>query len=317
MAAPVTVLTGGEELLVQRATRSVITAGAELAAEVVVRETTASELTPDLWDELLAPSLFPTATVLVLTSLADAPDTLSAQLVGFARNPAPDALIVVQQQANAGKKILDALRKEPAVAQVACAPIKTRRDKLRFLRDEFRDHRRRASEQAVEYLLDAVGADLRALVAAVDQLVSDTTGTIELSTVQQYYTGRAEVSGFVVADRALEGRPGPALEQLRWAVASGTDPVLIVSALASGLRMLVAVASAPSGASGNAVAVSAGVPSWKVDQLRRQVRGWTPHAIAAAFAAVAQADAAIKGAGTDPVYALEHAVLQLTALRTQ
>lgn len=319
MAAAVTILTGGEDLLVERATRSVVDQAAALAqpqgAEVVVREYPVAALELQVWDEVLAPTLFPTLTVLVVTSLADAADGAGDQMLELAQHPVPQLFVVLHQKANAGKKLVDALAKAPHAATVACAPIKTRRDKLRFLKEEFRAHRRRATDEAVEYLLDAVGADLRELVSAVDQLVADTSGLVEQQTVAQYYTGRAEVTGFAVADRALEGHPGPALEQLRWALQCGTDPVLIVSALASGVRMLVAVASAPAGTSPAALASSAGVPSWKVDQLRRQARGWTPHTIAAALAQVADADAAIKGAGTDPAYALEHTILRLAALR--
>ena len=78
--------------------------------------------------------------------------------------------------------------------------------------------------------------------------------------------------------------------------------------------MLIAVASSPAG-SNPAAGSGVNIPSWKIDQLRRQVRGWTPHTIAAALAEVARADASIKGAGTDPAYALERAIVQLSALR--
>ncbi len=313
MTATLTILTGGEDLLVERATRAVITHAENLAerwgAEVVLHEHLGAELTLELWDHLLAPTLFPTVNVLVVTSLADAAEAAAEQLVTLGQTPADQMHVVLHQKANTGKKLVDTLSKLPHVATVECSSIKTRRDKLRFLHQEFRAHHRRATDEAVEYLLDAVGADLRALAGAVDQLVADTNGLIDMDTVQQYYTGRAEVTGFAVADRALEGRPGPALEQLRWALQCGTDPVLIVSALASAVRMLVAVASAPAGSS------PAGVPTWKVEQLRRLARGWTPATIAAALAQVAQADAAIKGAGTDPAYALERTLVQLAALR--
>lgn len=315
MTASITVVSGSEELLVQRATHAVITHARTLPGEVVVREQPASELSTSAWEEVVAPSLFPTTTVLVVTSLADAAEGLAEQLTTFAQHPHPDVLVVLHQRATTGKKIVDTLLKLPSVVQVACAPVKTRRDKLRFVAAEFRSGHRRATEQASEFLLDAVGGDLQSLVSAVDQLISDTTGLIELTTVQQYYTGRAQVSGFAVADQTLEGRPGPALEQLRWALSSGTDPVLICSALTSGLRMVVAVASAPASTSPAALAASAGIPTWKVDQVRRQVRGWTGPTIAAAFATVAHTDAAIKGAGTDPAYALEQAVLRLCTLR--
>ena len=63
----------------------------------------------------------------------------------------------------------------------------------------------------------------------------------------RYYRGRAEATGFTVADRAVEGHLAQSLEQLRWALATGVSPVLICSALAQGVRLLGRVGSAPRG----------------------------------------------------------------------
>lgn len=119
----------------------------------------------------------------------------------------------------------------------------------------------------------------------------------------------------MVADRALEGRTAEALEHLRWSLHAGNDPVPLVAALASGLRNLVAVGSAPRGLSAGDLARHAGMPPWKVDVVRRQLRGWTPDGIVRGITAVAEADAQIKGAGTDPVFALERAVVAISTAR--
>ena len=47
-----------------------------------------------------------------------------------------------------------------------------------------------------------------------------------------------KVTSFAVADAVFAGRTGVAMEQLRWALATGVAPVLITSALASGVRGL-------------------------------------------------------------------------------
>ena len=72
-------------------------------------------------------------------------------------------------------------------------------------------------------LLDAVGNDLRELAAACGQLAADTSGVIDQAVVARYYRGRAEATGFSVADRAVEGRLAEALEKLRWALAVGVS----------------------------------------------------------------------------------------------
>ena len=94
-------------------------------------------------------------------------------------------------------------------------------------------------QAAASALVDAVGHDLRALAAAVAQLHSDSEGgPITVDQVRRYFGGRSEVTSFAVADAALAGRTGVAMEQLRWALATGVAPVLITSALASGVRGL-------------------------------------------------------------------------------
>lgn len=47
---------------------------------------------------------------------------------------------------------------------------------------------------------------------------------------------------------------------------------------------------------------------WQVDRARRESRAWNPVALGRAILAAADADAAVKGAGRDPVYAVEHLV---------
>ena len=125
-------------------------------------------------------------------------------------------------------------------------------------------------------LLDALGNDLRELAAACAQLAADTTGVIDQAVVARYYRGRAEASGFTVADRAVEGRLADALELLRWALAVGVSPVLITSGLAQGVRLLGRVGSAPKGQPDAPLAAEVGAPPWKIDRVRQQLRGLDP-----------------------------------------
>ena len=107
--------------------------------------------------------------------------------------------------------------------------------------------------------------------------------------------GRAEASGFSVADRAVEGRLSDALELLRWALAVGVAPVLISSGLGAGVRLLGRVSGAPRGQGSAELAAEVGAPPWKIDRVRQQLRGWEPDGIARALGAVAEADAQVKG----------------------
>ena len=78
----------------------------------------------------------------------------------------------------------------------------------------------------------------------------------------------------MVADAALAGRTGVAMEQLRWAMATGVAPVLITSALASGIRGLGKLITAGSGLREADLAREVGVPPWKLKSMRAQARGW-------------------------------------------
>jgi len=118
-----------------------------------------------------------------------------------------------------------------------------------------------------------------------------------------------------VADAALAGRTGVAMEQLRWALATGVAPVLITSALASGIRGLGKLITAGSGQREADLAREVGVPPWKLKSMRSQARGWDQGSLASALKAVAVADADVKGAADDAAFALERAVLSVSRLR--
>jgi DNA polymerase III subunit delta len=161
-----------------------------------------------------------------------------------------------------------------------------------------------------------VGHDLRALAAAVAQLLSDSEGgPITVDQVRRYFGGRSEVTSFAVADAALAGRTGVAMEQLRWALATGVAPVLITSALASGVRSLGKLITAGTGQREADLAREVGVPPWKLKSMRSQARGWDQSGLAMALKVIAAADADVKGAAGDTAYALERAVLSVSRLR--
>jgi DNA polymerase-3 subunit delta len=166
----------------------------------------------------------------------------------------------------------------------------------------------------VTALLDAVGNDLRELAAAASQLLSDTDGPITEEVVSRYHRGRAESSGFSIADRAVDGDLAGALELARWGQATGLAPVLVTSALASTLRAVAQVASAGRQPA-HVLAGQLGMPPWKVEKTQRQARGWRPEGLSTALQAVATADGEVKGAATDADYAVERALLAVVRAR--
>ena len=55
---------------------------------------------------------------------------------------------------------------------------------------------------------------------------------------------------------------------------------------------------------------------WQIDKARRQLTGWSEGGLAKAVVAIAAADADIKGAASDPIYALEQAVMTVSAAKS-
>jgi DNA polymerase III subunit delta len=311
--APVTLVVGEEEFLVDRAVRDLIKA----AGAGDVHDRGAAELGPGELDSLTSPSLFGGGCAVVIRSAQDASRQAAAELAAYAAGPAPDVALILTHAGGAkGKELLASVR--AAGAQVIECPKVTRfAERLDFVRAEFRRAGRRADDGAARALLDAVGSDLRELAAACDQLAADADSgeQVDEALVARYFRGRAEATGFAVADRAVEGHLAQALEQLRWALATGVSPVLICSALAQGVRLLGRVGSAPRSLGTAALAAQVGAPPWKIDRTRQQLRGWHPEGIAHALHAVAEADAQVKGEATSAGYALERAIRRIVAAR--
>ncbi|MGZ4559278.1 MAG: DNA polymerase III subunit delta, partial [Mycobacteriaceae bacterium] len=238
---------GEEELLADRAVAEIV-AQARLAdpgAEVQkVRAGTVSG--PEL-AEMLSPSLFAEARVLVLEAAHEAGKDAAALITSAAVDlPESVVLVVVHAGGVRGKAVADTLRK--AGAQVhTCAKITRPAELAEFVRTELGTAGARPSSDAVAALLDSVGSDLRELSAACSQLVADTPGQIDAAAVYRYHRGRAEVTGFDVAEKAVAGNRAAALEALRWATQLGVPHVLLADALADAVRTIARVSAAGGG----------------------------------------------------------------------
>ncbi|WP_240929965.1 DNA polymerase III subunit delta [Streptomyces coryli] len=309
LLAPVTTAVGQEELLLDRAVQQIVAAARADDPDTDVRDLASADLQPGTLAELTSPSLFAERKVVVVRNAQDlAADSIKA-VKDYMAAPAEEIILVLLHAGGAkGKGLLDAARKAGA-REVPCAKVTKASDRLAFVKAEFRHAGRKATPDACQTLVDAIGSDLRELASACAQLAADVEGTIDDAVVGRYYTGRAEASSFEVADRAVEGRAAEALESLRWALATGVAPVLLTSALAQGVRAIGKLASAPRGMRPGDLARELGMPPWKVDRVRGQLRGWSADGVATALRAVAEADANVKGGSDDAAYALEKAVV--------
>jgi DNA polymerase III subunit delta len=313
-AGPLQLVVGDEELLVARAIAEVVAAARAEDPDSSVIEHPAGEMTVGDLATAVSPSLFGGRRVVVVRQAQDAKKELTAALIDYLGAPDPEVSLVFAHAGGAkGKALADAVR-DAGARTVDAAKITRHRERVDFVRDEVRRLGGKCPEDAAEALIAAVGNDLRELAAACSQLVADAGGRIDAPTVARYYRGRAEVSGFTVADAAMVGDVSGALEALRWALHVGVDPVPIADALADGVRTVARVAGA---GRGNAfqLAGSLGLPSWKVERAQRQARGWTADGLVEAMRIAADCNAAVKGGSDDRGYALERAVFAVVAAR--
>jgi competence protein ComEC len=314
LLVPLTLVVGDEEFLVARAISAVLRAARDRNPAVELSDLEGGALQPGDLAEALSPSLFGDERVVVIRSAQDLTKEVAAEVVGYAGDPVPEILLVVQHPGGAKGKATVTSLVGLGARRVDCPKVAKVSERKDFVRNELRADKRQVSEDAVTALLDAVGNDLRELAAAASQLLSDTDGPITEEVVSRYHRGRAESSGFSIADRAVDGDLAGALELARWGQATGLAPVLVTSALASTLRAVAQVASAGRQPA-HVLAGQLGMPPWKVEKTQRQARGWRPDGLSTALQAVATADGEVKGAATDADYAVERALLAVVRAR--
>lgn len=307
---------GDEEFLVSRALEDLRRAVQADDPDAEVHEAEAGVVEPAELLQLLSPSLFGGRRLVVLRSAQDLPAARVSTIVPLLLDTDPDTTVAVQHLGGAkGKAVLDQLRKAKA-AEISCARMTRAEDRRLFLRNEVRRFRGRITPEAAAALMEAVGSDLREISAVAAQLVGDTGGSIDVDAVAAYHRGRAEVSGFAVADQAVVGNVAGAVTNLRWALNVGVPPVVIADALADGVRTVARVLGAGPGDPFR-LAPALGMPPWKVKRARSQAGGWTEPGLRHALGVVADLNADVKGAAADPAYALESAVRRIAAARAE
>ncbi|GAA4475802.1 DNA polymerase III subunit delta [Rhodococcus olei] len=308
---------GDEEFLVARAVSAIVAevrVASDNPEDVPVSRLRTGDASPAELAELLSPSLFAEDKVIVLEAAAEAGKDAVTLVVETAAAP-PDGftLVVLHSGGGRAKAMVGALQK--AGAQVhECAKLTKPAERADFVRAEFRAAGVRVSPEVIQVVLDAVGSDLRELAAACSQLAADTGGKVDAAAVQRYYSGKAEVSGFDVAELAVAGDRSGALEALRWAMLRGVPHVLLADALADAVHTIARVDSAGRGDPFR-MASGLGMAPWKVKKAQAQARGWSPVTLGAALEVVAQLNADVKGAAADPDYAVEYAVRRVAELR--
>jgi DNA polymerase III subunit delta len=320
---------GEEELLIERAVAQILRsarqrAGAGAAAgfgfesgiaDIPVNRMRAGDVSPYELTELLSPSLFAEERIVVLEAAAEAGKDAVALIAAAAADlPAGTVLVVVHSGGGRAKALAGELRSLGAQVH-PCARIAKASERTDFVRGEFGALKIKADQETVTALLDAVGSDLRELASACSQLVADTGGAVDAAAVRRYHSGKAEVKGFDIADKAVAGDVAGAAEALRWAMMRGEPLVVLADALAEAIHTIGLVM--PLSGDPYRLAGQLKMPPWRVQKAQKQARRWSRDRLASAMRLVAALNANVKGAVADADYALESAVRQVAELASE
>ncbi len=305
---------GDEALLVDRAVGAILrtaraTAGTD---DVPVNRLRAGDVSTNELAELLSPSLFADERVVILESADEAGKDAVALIGSAAADLPPGTVLVVLHSGGGRAKALATQLQELGARTHQCAKIAKAAERSAFVRGEFRALKIKVDDDTVAALLDAVGSDIRELAAACSQLAADTGGQVNEAAVRRYHSGRAEVTGFDIADKAVAGDIAGSAEALRWAMSRGVANVLLADALAEAVHAIARVG--PLSGNPYQLAGEIGMPPWRVEKVQKQSRRWSRDKVAAAIRLVAALNADVKGAAADPDYALEDAVRKVAQL---
>lgn len=307
----------GEELLVERALATILRAARRSAGsdDIPVDRMRAGDVSTSELAELLSPSLFADERVVILESADEAgKDTVAMIAAAAADLPSGMVLVIVHSgggRAPAAKALPGQLEKLGATTH-ACAKITKASDRAAFVRGEFKALKLTVDGETIAALIDAVGSDLRELASACSQLVADTGGRVDVEAVHRYHSGRAEVTGFDIADKAVVGDVAGAAEALRWAMGRGVAHVLIADALAEAVHTIARVG--PLSGDSYRLAGELKMPAWRIEKAQKQSRRWSREKVAAAITLVAALNGDVKGAAASAEYALENTVRKVAEL---
>jgi DNA polymerase III subunit delta len=251
----------------------------------------------------------------VLEAAAEAGKEAVALILDVAGDlPEGTTLVVAHSGGGRAKALADQL--EAAGADVhKCARIAKPAERADFVRREFRQHGAKVNDETVTVMLDAVGSDVRELASACSQLVADTDGKVDVAAVRRYHSGKAEVKGFEIAEKAVSGDIAGAAEALRWAMLSGEPQVVLADALAEAVHAIAVIR--PLSGDPYRLAGQVGMPPWKVQKTQKQARRWSNERVAEAMRVVATLNGDVKGVAANADYALETAVRRVAELASE
>ncbi len=224
---PVTVVPGGDSYLNDARTKALCAQALKARPDAELIELDATSADQYAFDEAVSPSLLSDVAVVKLVNLQNADEKLAEALVTYTKQAAKDpngsSVVICQHEGGVkGRKIIDQLVK--AGARKEDVPDLKKPDaQLNFVLGEFEKRGRRVEPMAAQQLVSVLGGKTGELAAMCEQLCFDfDDNPMGLDRVNQYLTANPQVTGFAVADKAVEGKTAEAIVMMRAAVEQGT-----------------------------------------------------------------------------------------------
>lgn len=299
---------GEEQFFAERARTHIINAIGQEVERTTVRT---SDLTEAELIELTSPSLFAEDRIIVFTNTEEAGKAPTEMLLEAAINPGPGIFFIIHHKGGGRNKAL--VPKFQKISEVYHADPLRPREITGWVMKEFSSYNVRPAPDVINLLIDGVGTDPRELASAVSQLVADTGGKITEHTVRAYYSGKAEISAFDLADQMVSGDTVRAVASARRALQLGEDPVRLTAALASKVGLIARLHSTRGG-SPEQLARQIGVAPYPIKLALPVARRWSSANVDKAVVIMAELEARLKGEGGDTHFAFEDAVRRIAEL---
>ncbi len=313
---PVTLVVGGDDYLNNLNARTLREKIQKNAPDAEIIELDASSADKYAFDEAVGPSLFGDGTIVIINDLQSADESLVEAIEKFCQQAQNNEnnfdesslswVIARHEGGIKGKSIVTRLTK--AGAQTITVPDLKKDDaKLNFVMSIFDRHNRSVEPQAAQRLVAVLGGKTGELAALCSQLCFDyDDNPITLNIVDRYLIADPQVTGFFVADKAVTGHLGSAVLSARTAVAQGVDPIALIGALASKVRLIALAIAIRNGTISSAEAKA---NPWALKMAMRQLAGWSSAGVSKSLQALAWADEQCKGGSSDANYALEKCIM--------
>ncbi|MDQ4130329.1 MAG: hypothetical protein M3133_04965, partial [Actinomycetota bacterium] len=230
--APVYLITGEDELLLQRALERLLTElrAAEPQLEVALFDAADATELP----ELRTASLFGGVRCVVVRAAENLSGVLASQLAAYL--DAPDLSSTLVLVARGTGRIRGIAQRAATVGQrmdVTTPKPWATREWEALAASELRRLGRGADPAAIRALLDHAGTDAATLASKCNQVAAATPegARVTASDVERVVEGHGNRGSFAVADAVAERAPAQALVVLRGAIEAGEAPLAVLGAI--------------------------------------------------------------------------------------